>query len=40
MPFAQVGTPDPLTAMCERGVGVALGFGVAILLPLFDLLEL
>jgi hypothetical protein len=41
MPFGQVGTPDPLTAMCERfGVGVGFGFGVASLLPVFDLLEL
>lgn len=42
IPFAQVGTPLPLTAICGLGVGFLAGFGegVASLLPLFDLLEL
>lgn len=42
IPFAQVGTPLPLTAICGLGVGLFVGFGVGVasVLPLFDLLEL
>jgi hypothetical protein len=42
IPFTQVGTPLPFTAMCGLGVGlfVGLGVGVVNVLPLFDLLEL